>query len=306
MDDRDEVRDAFDRLRESVEPTVDTEAHLSGLHGVRSWSRVRSGRGPRIAAVAAAVILGVGLAAVALWPTGDSTTIDAADAPSSPTGAPTGPDEARCGDGAYVYLALDADDAQVESVRARIEQLGGAQEIQYLDRDATLDEFSRVFADQPDFIEAISAEELPTSFRFQLLDPWTTAEIESIEAHPDVLRVEFSRGSCGQSEAPATPPDDASTTTSTQLGTKIGEGMVPVAPLDDSTVAGFVSSADFGAEVTEFRLVPVVDALGEQIAWWASGVGWLSFDEVAEPGFDLQQRVSESNAGSGERSPARP
>lgn len=39
------------------------------------------------------------------------------------------------------------------------------------------------------------------------------------------------------------------------------------------------------------QLSPVYDDAGQQIAYWANGLGWLSSDVVEAPDFNLQQRL---------------
>jgi hypothetical protein len=75
--------------------------------------------------------------------------------------------------------------------------------------------------------------------------------------------------------------------------------LLPVGSRHDRSLVGFVRKADHEAKLTEYRLVPVVDLHGEQIAWWATGVGWLSFEDVAAEEFDLRQKIADSGVGFG-------
>ena len=66
--------------------------------------------------------------------------------------------------------------------------------VEFLDEDATFEEFQRLFEDQPDFVSAIKPEELPQSFRIK--PSRTEADVVSavgaeFEDMPGVLRVEY-------------------------------------------------------------------------------------------------------------------
>jgi hypothetical protein len=33
-------------------------------------------------------------------------------------------------------------------------------------------------------------------------------------------------------------------------------------------------------------MVPIRDESGRQIAWWSTGLGWITFETVSRPGYD--------------------
>lgn len=100
------------------------------------------------------------------------------------------------------------------------------------------------------------------------------------------------------------PPDGGGGGSVSSLPDMTGESgeLVPVSAAMDPTLTGYVSAADLSVHTDEHRLVPVVDESGEQVAWWASGAGWLTFEQV-ESGPDLKALV-DSRTGEGVERPA--
>ena len=218
-DDRDEAGELFDELRSAVEPTVDVDAALGDLHGRAGRPPRRTGRAVGLFAAAAAVVALV-VGAVALWPSGESERIDVAggdDEPVATTGLP-------CAVGtAIVYLRPGVELASVDDVMNTLEDVAPGDPIEFMDQARTFEEFQRLFDDQPQFVESISPEELPMSFRLVLTEPWTDAQISAVEALPEVLRVEFSEdysdvvcgGPSTSTTVEETPSPDLGATTTT-------------------------------------------------------------------------------------------
>ncbi|MEM7273015.1 MAG: permease-like cell division protein FtsX [Actinomycetota bacterium] len=66
---------------------------------------------------------------------------------------------------AIVWLDATATDAEVETIDRLLGTAPKVVEHRYVDRDATYAEFEEFFADEPDIIELVEPENLPTSFR---------------------------------------------------------------------------------------------------------------------------------------------
>lgn len=119
--------------------------------------------------------------------------------------------EDRCGSPlTFVYLQLDATAQQIDGIRDELTALG-LEPYEYFDRDASYQEFQRLFADQPDLIDSVSPDQLPESFR--ITSETTIEDIGLLETLPGVLRVE---------PAPSCPPDggpsDVGQTTTSIVG----------------------------------------------------------------------------------------
>ena len=67
----------------------------------------------------------------------------------------------------FVYMNPAATEEQIDSVRNSLEENPQVESVEFLDEDATFEEFQRLFEDQPDFVSAIKPEELPQSFRIK-------------------------------------------------------------------------------------------------------------------------------------------
>jgi hypothetical protein len=114
------------------------------------------------------------VAAVGLWLlgcTGTPATPTTADAPPSSVAAEvTGPcaNRMRLGDGRVadlrVFLAPDADEVQVEGVRALLASSPAVAGYEYLDKDATRAESEALYADRDDMTRAVDRSAIPTSF----------------------------------------------------------------------------------------------------------------------------------------------
>lgn len=177
-------------LRSSVEATVDVDAALEALHRDAGSDDRRSGRARwlRVAASIAAsiAVLGGGLAVWQLRD--DGVTVTADRVPDMSLDAD--PLEDFCaGQPRFVYLVPSATPEQERAVAAALEDIEGVGRIVHLDRDATYEEFQRLFADQPELFESSRPEGLPTSYRVWS-EPGATEAVEELAALPAVLRVE--------------------------------------------------------------------------------------------------------------------
>ena len=94
----------------------------------------------------------------------------------------------------FVYMNPTATDEQIDSVARSLDENPQVDTVDFLDREATYAEFQRLFEDQPDFVDAIEAEDLPQSFRVKPTS--TDADVVSsvgqeFEDLAGVLRVEY-------------------------------------------------------------------------------------------------------------------
>lgn len=94
----------------------------------------------------------------------------------------------------FVYMNPTATDEQIDSVARNLDENPQVDTVDFLDREATYAEFQRLFEDQPDFVDAIEAEDLPQSFRVKPTS--TDADVVSsvgkeFEDLAGVLRVEY-------------------------------------------------------------------------------------------------------------------
>jgi cell division transport system permease protein len=93
-----------------------------------------------------------------------------------------------------VFMNPSASEEQIDSARNTLEASPQVADLTFLDEEATYAEFERLFADQPEFVSAISPEELPLSFRVK---PTSTdadvvlAAVEEFRAMPGVLQVTY-------------------------------------------------------------------------------------------------------------------
>ena len=94
----------------------------------------------------------------------------------------------------FVYMNPTATDEQIDSVSRSLDENPQVDTVDFLDREATYAEFQRLFEDQPDFVDAIEAEDLPQSFRVKpsSTDADVVASVgKEFEDLAGVLRVEY-------------------------------------------------------------------------------------------------------------------
>src|SRR5580765_6570590 len=63
------------------------------------------------------------------------------------------------------FMTVNATDQQIGDVRKAIEDDPQIKDYRYLDKEAALEEFKRIFRKEPDLVKNVDAESLPTSFR---------------------------------------------------------------------------------------------------------------------------------------------
>jgi hypothetical protein len=184
--------DAYAALRQQVDQHTDVDRGLADLH-------VRVGRRRRWATtgIAAALVALVAGGALALVTVGPDATDPAGTTPSTTAPVTSVPAEDRCGPPTTsVYLELVATPEQIQGIRDELDAMG-LEPYEFVDREATYQEFQQLFADSPDFVGSIRPEELPE--RFQITAEVSADEFAVLETLPGVLRVEA---------APNCPPED--------------------------------------------------------------------------------------------------
>lgn len=87
-----------------------------------------------------------------------------------------------------IWLKPEVEPASIESVSRRLDGHPEVDSYRYIDQSATYREFVEYYADQPEVIGLVSAEQLPTSFRVTTSDQLALAEIA--EALPGVVAVD--------------------------------------------------------------------------------------------------------------------
>jgi len=67
-----------------------------------------------------------------------------------------------------VFMDVDASEAEIGDVRARLRRSSGVSAFSFLSKEDAYEELKQLFADQPDLIEATRPADLPVSFRVVL------------------------------------------------------------------------------------------------------------------------------------------
>lgn len=160
--------EVFDQLRRSVEATTAVEPALADLH-----DRVGRNRRWVTTGVAAALVLLIAASVLAVAARDGSDGAPAVDATTT-----TAPQDPRCDlRTTFVYMMPTATDEQIRLVGDEVEAMG--QPVEYVDRAATYEEFQRLFEDQPEFLDAVSPDDMLSSFRVRgELSPAQFAEVE--------------------------------------------------------------------------------------------------------------------------------
>lgn len=218
----DELSTTFDGLRASVGDTVEVESGLAELHS--SAHRRAIPRRWTIAALAttAAAVLAVGLFVSAGNDRQPVAAGPAPDASNETTGEQVyEPVTAEACDEPQIHLYVEpgASPEVVETIRAQLAVIDPEGRWLYADSATTHEEFLRLFADQPDFVDAIRPEDLPTSFRRVLGPELASFDAAALETFPGVLRAErmdeYARILCGAPGVDVAPVDaPAASTTS--------------------------------------------------------------------------------------------
>ncbi len=76
-----------------------------------------------------------------------------------------------------IFMRVDATEAQIKEVRTALEDSPEVESFDFLDQEEALQEFERIFADDPNLIENVRAQDLPSSFRVAPTDPEVTEQI---------------------------------------------------------------------------------------------------------------------------------
>lgn len=76
-----------------------------------------------------------------------------------------------------VWMAPTATDVQISAVAARLDASEDVDDYSYIDRAETFAEFQAFWADSPEVIDSVRAEELPTSFRVTSADRLAVVEL---------------------------------------------------------------------------------------------------------------------------------
>ena len=93
-----------------------------------------------------------------------------------------------------VYVNHNAPDDQIAALRSDLEDSPQIDTITYLDHDQSYATFKKLFADEPEIVQSMKAEDLPTSFRVKPKNPDAAivkTVAESFAAKPGVYKVDF-------------------------------------------------------------------------------------------------------------------
>ncbi|CAN5542452.1 hypothetical protein BH24ACT4_BH24ACT4_04300 [soil metagenome] len=110
---------------------------------------------------------------------------------------------ARAFDGQQVIVFMDpgADEAAVSRVSSRLRADPTVTTARYYDDEAALAEARWLFADQPDVLDALPTDGLPTSFRALVADDAAAAAVQAAATDwPQVQQVEVDVGAGGSGE----------------------------------------------------------------------------------------------------------
>lgn len=197
-DDDARVAAVFDRLRTGVDATVDVDASLSDLHRTPVARPARRWAAAAVVSAAAVVVTAV---LVSGWAEPEPSETVAADAAVSGESGRTEPDDPPGSTAStafdcdepqmFVYMEPTATPEQVEAARLQLAELTPGVVWEYLDQTTTYAEFQRLFAEQPQFVESISPDDLPTSFRGVPGVELASPDVDALQSTPGVLRTEY-------------------------------------------------------------------------------------------------------------------
>ncbi len=77
------------------------------------------------------------------------------------------------------FMTVNASEQQITDVRKAIEDDPQIKGYRYLDKEAALEEFKRIFRKEPDLVKNVDAESLPTSFRIVPTEAEFTNKVKS-------------------------------------------------------------------------------------------------------------------------------
>ena len=75
-----------------------------------------------------------------------------------------------------VFMQPDAQQGQIDAVRQSLQSNPNVSTVDYLDHDAAYAEFKTIFADQPEYVNNITAADLPPNFKVKLKESSGTSE----------------------------------------------------------------------------------------------------------------------------------
>jgi cell division transport system permease protein len=92
-----------------------------------------------------------------------------------------------------VYFEPGVDQAIVQDMDRRLRAMPEVRNLEYVGPVRAIDEFRRIFAEEPDVRDSLTVDQIPTSFRFRLIPP--DAQVRNrirdpLEDLPGVFRVE--------------------------------------------------------------------------------------------------------------------
>ena len=64
-----------------------------------------------------------------------------------------------------IFMQPDATPAQSDATERLLSQMPEVKKVTYVGQDAAYDEFKRMFANEPDMVESVTAKDLPPSYR---------------------------------------------------------------------------------------------------------------------------------------------
>ena len=155
----------------------------------------------KLLAMAAALLVAVGLGTAARY-RGDAGN-DVATSSLIGTATETAPLDGFRADSALrsgeleliVWMHPDASSAEIENTAQTLDDLVGVARFAYVDTAETYEEFSAYYADQPEVIELVEPEMLPTSFRVMSPNPASLEEVltDRLAGLPGVSAIDVGR-----------------------------------------------------------------------------------------------------------------
>lgn len=193
------IRDVFAEMIEELPPSpLDTSSHGAA---VEDPHRSPTGSARRVAAVAAACLMLVGgVALFAVRSDDDTATTAPSVSPPPDDDRPAGSVPTPFVDGVrmVVYVGAEASNQSLQFIRDALAELSDTLDpagIRYLDPDESLEEARRLLVDDPDTLELLDVENIPTAFYITTTEAVTYDELATaaaiIETLPNVTRVDI-------------------------------------------------------------------------------------------------------------------
>lgn len=83
-----------------------------------------------------------------------------------------------------VYLNTNASQDQIDSVARDLQESPEVQSFKYFDKEASYEEFKRLFADSPEMVDSVTADDLPPSYRVEPVNK----DAASVQSLADTFR----------------------------------------------------------------------------------------------------------------------